>query len=224
MEFVYQMFENFFSAVVDCGGLADPKFGEVVTSGTMFSSTATYSCNDGYNLVGDTTRTCQASGSWSGSDPSCTGHPIGSGCTAVTPAAVERVLSSYIAEQTCSTQTNCTPEINLITMYTNCLSSGPVRGTYTYTTVTAQYTVNGASTIYLAQVDIGCSNATNDWEASVLRPLASNLDQVFEVGSGVEENETKISCSACLSPLLAMELGTTSDSIYHCVGKSTDHS
>ena len=59
------------SAAVDCGGLADPANGEVVTSGTAFSSRATYSCNDGYNLVGDATRTCQASGSWSGTDPLC---------------------------------------------------------------------------------------------------------------------------------------------------------
>jgi hypothetical protein len=58
--------------VVDCGSLSDPANGLVNVSTTVFNSTATYSCNDGYSLVGDTTsRTCLASASWSGSKPSC---------------------------------------------------------------------------------------------------------------------------------------------------------
>ena len=62
-----------FPAVVDCGGLSNPESGVITMSGTIFNSTATYSCNDGYNLVGDTTRTCLASGSWSDTAPTCTG-------------------------------------------------------------------------------------------------------------------------------------------------------
>ena len=208
--------------VVDCGSLADPVFGEVQTSGTTFNSTATYSCNDGYNLVdGDMMRTCLASGSWSGTPPTCRGHTIGNSCTAITPTEVERILSSYITEQTsCSGQTNCPPNITLVNMYTNCLSSGPIRGTYSHTTLTVLYTTNDASIEYTAQVDIGCSNSTNSWEASVLRYLASSLDQVIVFGSGREDGDSRISCSACLSPQLANELGATSDPFYHCVGKS----
>jgi hypothetical protein len=57
---------------VDCGSLTDPVNGAVTVTNTTFNSTATYSCNGGYNLVGDTTtRTCLASASWSGSKPSC---------------------------------------------------------------------------------------------------------------------------------------------------------
>ena len=60
--------------VVDCGNLTDPAQGEVNhTAGTTFRQTATYSCNTGYNLVGDSTRTCQATGVWSGSAPTCEG-------------------------------------------------------------------------------------------------------------------------------------------------------
>ena len=60
--------------VVDCGSLTDPANGQVdLTSGTTFGQTATYSCNTGYNLVGDSTRTCQATGEWSGSAPTCQG-------------------------------------------------------------------------------------------------------------------------------------------------------
>ena len=62
-----------FFAVVNCDGLTDPENGTVTLPGTTFNSTATYSCNDGYNLVGDTTRTCLASGSWSDTAPTCTG-------------------------------------------------------------------------------------------------------------------------------------------------------
>ena len=61
-------------ADVDCGNLTAPANGSVThTSGTTFGQTATYSCNTGYNLVGDSTRTCQATGQWSGSAPTCVG-------------------------------------------------------------------------------------------------------------------------------------------------------
>ncbi len=38
---------------------------------TTFGSTATYTCNTGYMLTGDTTRTCGAGGQWSSSAPTC---------------------------------------------------------------------------------------------------------------------------------------------------------
>uniref|UniRef100_A0A1X7UL16 Sushi domain-containing protein n=1 Tax=Amphimedon queenslandica TaxID=400682 RepID=A0A1X7UL16_AMPQE len=36
-----------------------------------YNSTATYSCKNGYNLVGNAVRTCLSSGNWSGSPPYC---------------------------------------------------------------------------------------------------------------------------------------------------------
>ena len=57
--------------VVDCGSLANPKFGRVVLTGTTFGSTATYSCQKGYELVGSSTRRCEANGRWSGVAPVC---------------------------------------------------------------------------------------------------------------------------------------------------------
>ena len=57
---------------VNCGSLDNPTDGAVNTSsGTTFMMNATYSCDFGYNLVGTNTRTCQATGDWSGSDPTC---------------------------------------------------------------------------------------------------------------------------------------------------------
>ena len=59
---------------MDCGSLTDPANGQVdLTSGTTFGQTVTYSCNTGYNLVGDSTRTCEGTGEWSGSAPTCEG-------------------------------------------------------------------------------------------------------------------------------------------------------
>ena len=60
--------------VVDCGSLTDPANGSAThTSGTTFGQTATYSCNTGHNLEGNSTRTCQDTGEWSGSAPTCEG-------------------------------------------------------------------------------------------------------------------------------------------------------
>ena len=59
---------------LDCGTLTDPDNGQVDhTAGTTFGQTATYSCNTGYNLVGDSSRTCHSKGNWSGSAPTCQG-------------------------------------------------------------------------------------------------------------------------------------------------------
>ena len=67
--------------VVDCGNLTDPANGQVDhTAGTLLGQNATYSCNTGYNLVGDSTRTCQAEGEWSGSAPTCQGMLLYSVC------------------------------------------------------------------------------------------------------------------------------------------------
>ena len=57
---------------MDCGALPNPANGQVNdTNGTTFGQTATYSCNTGYSLVGNSTQMCQADGLWTGSAPSC---------------------------------------------------------------------------------------------------------------------------------------------------------
>ena len=71
----------FLILTVDCGTLTDPTNGQVDhTAGTTVGQNATYSCNTGYNLVGDSTRTCQATGNWSGSVPTCQGVLLHSVC------------------------------------------------------------------------------------------------------------------------------------------------
>ena len=56
---------------VDCGNVDQPSFGDVNAPETTFQAIATYSCISGYSLVGDSKRTCQANGNWSGQIPKC---------------------------------------------------------------------------------------------------------------------------------------------------------
>ena len=57
---------------MDCGALPNPESGEVDhAEGTTFGQTATYSCYVGFDLMGDSNRTCQNTGNWSGSEPIC---------------------------------------------------------------------------------------------------------------------------------------------------------
>jgi len=58
----------------DCGDLSAPSNGQISINATTFGSMATYSCDLGYTLDGNTSRTCQSNGQWSGSQPSCNGE------------------------------------------------------------------------------------------------------------------------------------------------------
>ena len=63
---------NFKYIGIDCGDLSDiPNGNVVIAPDTSLGSTATYSCDAGFNLVGEDTRTCQTNGEWSGEEPSC---------------------------------------------------------------------------------------------------------------------------------------------------------
>lgn len=62
-------------SVVDCGVPDISSAGDIPSmlsySNTVFNSTAFYSCETGYNLVGWSTRGCLSSGQWSGAAPLC---------------------------------------------------------------------------------------------------------------------------------------------------------
>ena len=61
-----------FLTVVVCPNLQDPPNGIVnLSMGTVFESQATYTCSGGLILSGNDTRTCEANGQWSGSEPTC---------------------------------------------------------------------------------------------------------------------------------------------------------
>jgi len=62
----------FLSTVVDCGTLSDPANGLVShLSGTTSGQIATYNCDPGYNLTGESIRMCQVNATWSGIAPTC---------------------------------------------------------------------------------------------------------------------------------------------------------
>ena len=48
-----------------------PENGTVTVNGVTTGDTAVYSCEDGYELVGDQTRTCMSNSQWSGQTLSC---------------------------------------------------------------------------------------------------------------------------------------------------------
>lgn len=62
-----------FFCIVDitCGQLTDPEFGRVFLSSTTVNSTATYQCNTGYKIQGESKRVCLDNGQWSGTEPIC---------------------------------------------------------------------------------------------------------------------------------------------------------
>lgn len=68
---------TFITVAIDCDSLTDPENGVVVTTTvTADSLTASYSCDSGYELVGEMMRDCncqRTGGQWTGTAPSCRG-------------------------------------------------------------------------------------------------------------------------------------------------------
>ena len=54
-----------------CPDLTAPVNGSVTVTGHRTGDTAEYSCDGGYELVGDQTRKCMSNSQWSGQTPSC---------------------------------------------------------------------------------------------------------------------------------------------------------
>jgi CUB/sushi domain-containing protein len=55
----------------DCGALSAPANGTVSAGATTFGTTRNYACNTGFTLIGASTTTCEASGAWSATQPTC---------------------------------------------------------------------------------------------------------------------------------------------------------
>ena len=62
-----------FFSVVMCPALLDPLNGNVLWSDLSVHSGATYTCNSGFELVGNELRTYLSDGVWSNEEPVCRG-------------------------------------------------------------------------------------------------------------------------------------------------------
>ena len=75
----YTILKLFFSGIV-CGKLTAPLYGYVKITGYNYGHKATYSCGDGYILVGTAVRLCSGYGDWNEKAPICKREYIGCTC------------------------------------------------------------------------------------------------------------------------------------------------
>ena len=63
--------------VISCGNPGTPSNARVLFSdGLVFSSSIVYECREGYYATGLLSRHCSVNGTWTGSDPECTGESL----------------------------------------------------------------------------------------------------------------------------------------------------
>ena len=60
--------------VVNCGDPGILIDGQRTFFGTTYRRVANFFCNDGFNMIGDGLRRCEANGEWTGSVPDCKGR------------------------------------------------------------------------------------------------------------------------------------------------------
>ena len=65
-----------FCTGVDCSTPTQPNHGFVSYDGTGYNMVVVYKCDEGYSLIGSSTRICQSSGEWSGEEPFCEGKDV----------------------------------------------------------------------------------------------------------------------------------------------------
>ena len=65
------MCEEFVLSNTVCPDLTAPENGSVTVTGYRTGDTAQYSCDGGFELVGNQTRECMSNSQWSGQIPSC---------------------------------------------------------------------------------------------------------------------------------------------------------
>ena len=71
----YLLCTNIIFTLLDCPVLQQPDYGSIsfVLNNPKHGNTVSFSCNDGYNLLGSAERTCMPNGEWSGASATCQG-------------------------------------------------------------------------------------------------------------------------------------------------------
>ena len=85
---------------MSCSSLTDPNIGMINCSMEddrvpSYEDTCSFTCNTGYELTGNDTRTCQSDGIWSGTEMMCR---RGKHCTVVCGCVVSRVYNIFMGE------------------------------------------------------------------------------------------------------------------------------
>uniref|UniRef100_A0AAR2IVV0 CUB and Sushi multiple domains 3a n=1 Tax=Pygocentrus nattereri TaxID=42514 RepID=A0AAR2IVV0_PYGNA len=80
---------------VDCGHPGVPPHGVLIGDKFTFGSAVRYTCTGSRQLIGDSGRTCQLNGQWSGSLPHCSGNVVGECGDPGTPAHATREEGSF---------------------------------------------------------------------------------------------------------------------------------
>ena len=68
---LYFVFRTCTYTEIVCPDLEDPTYGSVDDGDNHPGTRAVYSCNDGFELVGDRKRLCDYDGTWDGEAPTC---------------------------------------------------------------------------------------------------------------------------------------------------------
>ena len=62
---------SLFLSSVSCIPLDGPDNGVIDCTGSVYGDTCAFTCDDGYELTGSDTRTCQSDGNWNGTEAEC---------------------------------------------------------------------------------------------------------------------------------------------------------
>ena len=65
------IFNSFLVKGLDCGSLTQPQNGTKKEEGTLYGDSIQFECDAGYNLRGNKTAKCLATGQWSTKEPTC---------------------------------------------------------------------------------------------------------------------------------------------------------
>lgn len=57
--------------MIRCGYVGSITNGHVSVTKPSYGGVATFECDEGYEMNGDSTRSCQLNGKWSGKNPEC---------------------------------------------------------------------------------------------------------------------------------------------------------
>ena len=70
--YIMQFIEEYSSSPESCPSLTSPDNGMIQCSGFFVDDICVFTCDDGYELSGSGTRTCQDGGTWTGTEAECT--------------------------------------------------------------------------------------------------------------------------------------------------------